>query len=77
MKVIVEEKERGGIKFPCLMKSKVSGIIVLFSGDQEGVVLYVDSVRYPIGHHAYDWDMDSFEPFRDRLILENQEWHEY
>lgn len=70
MKVIVEERGNS-LEYPYLMKSAFSDLIVLFYGDQEGVVIYGGVGTFPVGYHSDGWDMDTFEPFKDRVVLEN------
>ena len=72
MKALVEEKDKG-IEFPCLMEHTDSGIVVLFSTERVGVVVYGGGgiATIPVGRYSGGWDMDSFKPFKDRVILEN------
>lgn len=63
--------------FPKLMKSKVTGHVVLFSGPGNGVVVYAepDPPAYPYWYHVGDraeglW-MSLFEDFDGVVCLEN------
>lgn len=56
--------------FPKLMRSKTSPLVVLFTEASSGTVV-VSTDRYTVGHYCEDWCADSFEPFSDRVVLEN------
>lgn len=55
MAIHVEINEVSNIdKFPCLRKSRRSGLVVLFTAYQEGIVL-VGTHEYEVGHKSDDW----------------------
>lgn len=59
------------IAYPCLRKSKLSSLVVLFSGEGQGMVVFADSI-YDIGHYDADnWDDDTFEDFKGTVELSN------
>ena len=56
IKCTVNDKKNKEITFPCLMRSKVDGVIVLFSSLNVGTVVCTGSDRYEnIGRHAENW----------------------
>lgn len=67
MKVKVENNKAGFI-YPCLMISN-KDTIVFFKEHGEGVVL--SGENHKLGCYSKDWDMYIFEPFKGKLILEN------
>ena len=56
--VKIEEKQDKEITFPTLMRSKRTGLVVLFMGKRDGVVLYVRETEsvYTIGYMSDTWD---------------------
>lgn len=56
--VKIEEKQDKEITFPALMRSKRTGLVVLFLGKRDGVVLYVRGAvsAYTIGYMSNTWD---------------------
>lgn len=62
------------IKYPCLMRSKDSGCIVLFTERETGVCLYEGRSNICfIGEHYNKWNVNYFEPFNGTLTLSNEE----
>ena len=57
------------IKYPCLMKSVVSGSIMLFTKHGEGIV--IKSSHNEEGEFDKDWCMDSFKLFKGSVTIEN------
>ena len=59
--VTVEQKKDKKISFPCLMRSNRTGLVVLFTGMRDGVVLYVDTIgsAYTVGYLSHTWDRAS------------------
>lgn len=52
----VEDKQEQEITYPCLMRNKVIGFVVLFSSVKTGVVLHKGEDSFPdIGHYFNDW----------------------
>ena len=50
--------------YPKLMRSRSSGIIVLFERSEIGTLVYKpasSSVKYDIGHWSEDWDTNLFD----------------
>ena len=43
------------IKFPVVAKMKLSGVIVLFTSNSSGTVLYDNGRGYGIGYHSNDF----------------------
>lgn len=41
--------------FPCLMKTKVGDLVVLFTSENEGMVLFSGDTRWYLGYYAEDW----------------------
>lgn len=54
--------DAGTPNYPCLMRSRKSGVIVLFTRERVGVVV-VPSQRYEVGHACGVWRMATFAPF--------------
>lgn len=59
-------------EFPRLMEYQGGlKIVVLFSHDGGGTVVYSKDKAYPIGYHIGGWDMKQFAPFAGVITLEN------
>lgn len=72
MKVTVNENEKSReITYPCLMKSSLTGAIMLFSEEDCGVVLHPGDNEFAIGTYLDDRDMDRFTPFHGSVTLSN------
>ena len=60
-----------GTKFPKLMKSTHSDLIVRFQKPKVGIVLVGDEERLE-GCYSKAWTMKYFEDFNDELTLKNK-----
>lgn len=69
MKVTVEPVKKTP-KYPRLMVSKTTGIIILFWSRQEGVVLDSGTTKYAVGHYSTYWKC-GLEPFEGKVVLES------
>ena len=63
-------------KYPCIMKNKISGIIVLFYADKKGIVLhnpyiFGETENFPIGYFCDKFNMADFCLFVGEIILSN------
>ncbi len=56
--------------FPKLMFN--NDIIVLFSKEEEGMIVHSNDIDYRIGYFKDTWAMEFFEDFNERLILKNE-----
>lgn len=56
--VKIEGTEEKEISFPCLMKSSLTGLVVLFTNDRAGIVLAVQEANsfYHLGYISNSWD---------------------
>ena len=71
MKAVINEKETPVHNYPCIMiASKSTDIIVLFSGNADGVIVGNPN-SIPIGFRKTDWDMSKFIPFTGTITLSN------
>jgi hypothetical protein len=68
------------IEFPCLLISKITGIIVLALDWSEpaknfiGVIIHCpeDHIRHnPLGYHCADWLFDQFNRYTGKVLLSN------
>ena len=59
------------ITFPCLMKSKYTGCVVLFFNDWKGTVVYEGKGGDTLGDCCEEWDISSFELFTGVIELKN------
>jgi hypothetical protein len=75
---LVEEEVQEEVTFPCLMKSKVTGKVVLmtrlnhYNGFGIGTVIVASNNAHKVGHHSRDWAIQDFEPLKGKVILENK-----
>lgn len=56
--------------YPCLMKLKVSWLIVLFNNEKCGVVVSPDE-NTQTGDYSEHWKINVFEPFHGSITLSN------
>ena len=68
MKSEVKERPAKPIKFPCLMRDRRDGAIVLFSKEGRGAVVG-DGAQDKAGVIRDSWTMDYFEPFEGTITL--------
>ena len=66
----IKESKVTETKFPKLMKSINSNLIVMFQGLKVGIALVGDCAN-DAGEYSTDWAMKYFEDFNDELILKN------
>ena len=58
--------------FPCLMQSKITDNIVLFTSATEGTLISVgQNTNHALGQHKGDWWENNFKPFSGSICLEN------
>ena len=57
--------------FPVLMKSTLTGVIVLFRTIDRGTVLVKDE-SHSVGESYADWDISVFKPYTGKVILSNE-----
>lgn len=68
--IVPQTKQKTSLKFPCLMTSKTTGMIVFFLGLRKGIVLS-DTTFWKIGELYNYWDIDQFTFFTSQITLEN------
>ena len=56
--------------FPVLMTTR-KGLVVLFTTDVEGVVVYSDDPQNLVGEYSRFWDIENFTPFIGEIKLTN------
>ena len=66
----IKECKKVGTKFPKLMKSNDSSLIVLFESKNSGTVI-VEGDTWKVGESTAHWDDNGFEDFTGELILKN------
>lgn len=70
----IQGRESEVYRFPKLMVNKSSSyhMIVLFKGRNEGTIVdKCANSSLMVGFHATNWNMEDFEDFHGKLILEN------
>lgn len=63
--------ESGEISYPCIMKSKYDGAVVLFTSRTNGTTLCRGKGVQPVGKYMDCWNNSSFEPIIGVLELSN------
>ena len=60
-------------KYPCLMELRDSEtyIVVLFTSERCGTVIYTKTPAYKLGYYSTTWDLSAFGPFLGSIILRN------
>ena len=67
----VVEKE---LPFPKLMIAKDNKEVILFSKEEEGIVVHVTEKSVILLYYrSICWDMSKFEDFKEKLTLQNEE----
>lgn len=68
---IVENKASASIKYPCLMRYKNSGVVVVgFTSKGIGSVVYFEgNSGQGLFDHSVYWNMDEFEPFNGSIKI--------
>ena len=67
------------LEYPCLMESTLTGAVVLFVGEHEGMQVTKEetpeNTGCGLGHYSEDWnasyDSERWKPFNGKIILEN------
>ncbi|MDE1866976.1 MAG: hypothetical protein KGI08_04605 [Thaumarchaeota archaeon] len=56
-----------------MMKEDKYGLVVLFSSERVGTVIYVPSATfcYRLGYYSTTWFKEDFKEFHGQLIMEN------
>lgn len=73
----VDKKENlfQGRQYPCLMKRKNNGCILLVESEINdrlvGTVIYGGNSSFSVGHHDISWDKNFFEEFFGKITLTN------
>ena len=72
MKAVVNEATERSLKFPCLMRGRLSGTIVLMTAPGKGTAVFVkDGGTHELGEHSAAWAMDYLAPFHGTITLES------
>ena len=66
----IKECKKVGTKFPKLMKSNDSSLIVLFESKNSGTVI-VEGSTWKVGQSSRDWYANGFEDFTGEITLKN------
>lgn len=70
MKSTYEKAEKSITEYPCLGVSTSSGVIVLFSSHEVGMVVR-EGGSYEVGDYDICWHMPSFKKLSGSVTLEN------
>lgn len=57
--VKIEQETKKEISFPCLMRLKKTGLIVLFNSECTGMVINPDKI-FPVGKYKEIWSFPTF-----------------
>lgn len=49
--------------YPLLLENKDFGIVVLFTANRIGMVVYSETSDKPLGYYSKGWQMDYFETY--------------
>ena len=60
------------IEYPCLMRDRDNGLIVLFAEFGYGTVVYAGDSTHKLGYCSTGWVMDSFE-YKPLILTITQE----
>jgi hypothetical protein len=72
-----EKPTKKEVTYPCLMKSSVTGCIVLMISDVndfgKGIMVFKGEERAEVGHYSSDWHTPYFTPLpsTEQIILQN------
>ena len=69
VKGLEEVKE---LEFPKLMKGS-SGVVVLFSSPEKGIVIIGTKCDYIAGEYGYNFTMSNFKDFNEEITLKNKQ----
>jgi hypothetical protein len=59
------------LEYPKIMKSTVSGAVVLFSTPSYGVVLIAGTMGSQVGEYGSTWDRDLFVDYNESVLIGN------
>ena len=77
MKSVIKTNDlKGEIEYPCLMTvdnvdNSSGAIVVLFTNNHFGTVVYSERKGQPIGYSSEDWVISDFTPFNGTIQLTN------
>ena len=74
MKSVIKTNDlKGEIKYPMLMtaENQRGKIVVLFTDNNFGTVVYSERERQPVGYYSKRWDVSGFFPFNGTIELSN------
>lgn len=73
MKVTIEEEKESykDSKYPLLMKSESSGLVILMTSECTGVVIFGSNTYKKVEYISDKWFMKSLVPLKGKVILEN------
>jgi len=78
LKAIIEQvsKQQNKQHFPCVMKSIINNVVVLFNKQTCGIVIFVpEGVYEHVGYMSNSWKMESFKPI-DEITITFKETNE-
>lgn len=65
--------QRSTYNYPILLIDKEEEFVVLFEGEDEGMVVYADyGADYEVGHYSADWCMGDFMKYEGKIELSNE-----
>lgn len=71
MKTKITEKGTKGISYPCLKIKNGTGIVILFTEEDTGIVLIKGEDEFEVGNYDTSWNEKSFENFEGKIELSN------
>lgn len=74
MKSKVIRKAEASKPYPKL--KELSDVVVLFTGEREGIVISSSDERHALGSFYSDWNEEKFEAFDGKIVLTNNEEYE-
>lgn len=66
------KKESEDRSFPRLMINKKIDIVILFLSYGKGIVVHSCETKYELGSDHEEWNMDYYEDYSGKVILENK-----
>ena len=71
METVINNKPK--TKYPCLkrLKNFDSSVVVLFTMECTGSVVYSNTTAYQLGSHSTNRDMVLYEPFEGEILLKS------
>jgi len=67
----IEREVKKKEEYPKLMKSTVTGLVLLMTKEGEGLVVFTEKTSRKIGEYDDGWDMRNFEDFNGTIELSN------